>query len=81
MTSDRWLARLVGLTVCVSAMAVVLSIVIASYRGAVVPELVGQLALLILGGLLGALTTRLTGAEPVEVTTAPGDTVTVTEET
>ena len=81
MTSDRWLARLVGLTVCVSAMAVVLSIVIASYRGAVVPELVGQLALLILGGLLGALTTRLTGAEPVEVVTAPGDTVTVTEET
>ena len=81
MTSDRWLARLVGLTVCVSAMAVVLSIVIASYRGNAVPELVGQLALLILGGLLGALTTRLTGAEPVEVTTAPGDTVTVTEET
>ena len=81
MTSDRWLTRLVGLTVCVSAMAVVLSIVIAGFRSAAVPDLVGQLALLLLGGLLGALTTRLTGNEPVEVVTAPGDTVTVTEET
>ena len=80
MSSDLWLTRLVGLTVCLSAFLVVLSIVVAGYRGDAVPELVGQLALLILGGLLGALTTRLTGNGPVEVTTAPGDTVAVVEE-
>ena len=80
MTSDRWLTRLVGLTVCGSAMAVVLSVVIAGFRDATVPDLVGQLALLLLGGLLGALTTRLTGAEPLLVTTAPGDAVAVTDD-
>lgn len=80
MISDRWLARLVGLTVCASALLVVLSIVVAAFRGDAVPELVGQLALLILGGLLGALTTRLSGTEPVEVTNIPGEPLAVTEE-
>lgn len=80
MTSDLWLTRVVGLTVCSSALLVVASIVVAGFRGDGVPDLVGQLALLLLGGLLGALTTRLTGGDPLPVKTNPGDTVVTTEE-
>lgn len=80
MTSDRWLVRLVGVTVCVSAFIAVLSIAVAAYRGVAVPDSVDRLGYLLAGGLLGALTTRLTGGDPLPVTTNPGDTVAVTEE-
>ncbi len=77
MTSDRWLVRLVGVTVCALAVVAVLSLVVAEYRGqeAALSE---RLAYLLAGGLLGALTTRLTG-DRVPVTTEPGDALQVQE--
>ena len=65
---------------CIAALITVLSIAVAAYRGVEVPQLMDRLGFLLAGGLLTALTTRLTGVEPLEVTTAAGDTVTTTEE-
>lgn len=80
MTSDRWLVRCVGLTVCLVTVLAVVSIAVAAFRGVPIADPVDRLAFLLAGGLLGALTTRLTGGDPLPVTTNPGDTVAVTEE-
>lgn len=80
MTSDRWLVRLVGITVCAAALVAVASIAIAAWREVPVPDSIDRLGYLLAGGLLGALTTRLTGDGPVEVTNVPGESVAVTPE-
>lgn len=77
MTSDRLLVRLVGATVCLLAVLAVVAMVAADLTGQAIADPLDRLAYLLAGGLLGALTTRLTGAEPVPVTTAPGDSVAV----
>ncbi len=77
MTSDRWLVRLVGVTVCTLAVIALASTILAEHRGIATP-LSERLAFLLAGGLLGALTTRLTG-ERVSVTTKPGDALDVRE--
>jgi hypothetical protein len=76
VTSDRLLVRLVGLTVCLLALGAGAVLGVGELRGIDTP-LTERLVFLLAGGLLGALTTRLTGHEPVEVTTAPGDVVAV----
>lgn len=72
-TSDRWIVRLVGVTVCLSAFVLVLAVVILSLWERPVPEILDRLGFLLAGGLLTALTTRLSGETPVEVTANPAD--------
>lgn len=77
MTSDVLLVRIVGITVCLLALASVVAMVVADLMGQAIAEPLDRLAYLLAGGLLGALTTRLTGSDPVAVTTNPGDAVAV----
>lgn len=77
ITSDRLLVRIVGVTVCSLALLAVLVQCLGALWGRDIPDSLTQLAYLLAGGLLGALTTRLTGDRPQEVTTAPGDVLAV----
>jgi hypothetical protein len=67
MLTDRWLTRLIGVTVC--ALAVICT---AAYVAAVLTHVesspLKELAILFGGGLLGRLSTRSGNYEPVPVT-------------
>lgn len=70
-----FISRGIAVTVCLLSLVVISAYVIDP------TDSLKELALLLGGGLLGRLSASINGDEPVAVTTNPGDTVAVTEET
>lgn len=57
MTTDRGLTRLIAITVCILALVAVVTEAILVGQGKQIPDPFAQLAALIVGALLGRLTT------------------------
>ena len=73
MTTDRWLTRLVALTVCAMAVLVTVTACTLFFREVAVPDPLDRLVTFLLGGLVGRLTTSRGDQGPTEVVTPPGE--------
>lgn len=66
MSTDRWLTKVIATTVCLLALAVTVTACVMFLNQMAVPDPLDRLATLLLGGLLGRLTTDKPH-EPVQV--------------
>ena len=66
MSSDKWLTRAIATTVCLLALAVTVTACVMFLQQMAVPDPLDRLVTLLLGGLLGRLTTSKQD-EPVQV--------------
>lgn len=67
MTTDRWLTRLIAVTVCAVTVLVTVTACALFFRQVAVPDPLDRLVTFLLGGLVGRLTSSKT-EEPLPVT-------------
>lgn len=75
--TDRVIMRAVAFTLCVSTVILIFIVGFSAIVNYEVADAVDRLAFLLVGGMIQAFSTKLTGKGPVEVETAPGDVVSV----